>query len=46
LTSLFLGIKAPSSWLMDGFGREVQLFGFFCSVLGAALFTILDAYGV
>ena len=31
---------------MDGFGREVQLFGFFGSVLGAALFTVLDAYRV
>jgi hypothetical protein len=31
---------------MDGFGREVQLFGFLGPVLGAALFTILDAHGV
>jgi hypothetical protein len=31
---------------MNGFGREVELFGFFGSVFGAALFTVLDAYGV
>jgi hypothetical protein len=31
---------------MNGFGREAELFGFFGSVFGAALFTVLDAYGV
>jgi hypothetical protein len=31
---------------MNGFGREVQLFWLFGSVFGAALFTVLDAYGV
>jgi hypothetical protein len=31
---------------MNGFGREAELFGFFGSVFGAALLTILDAYGV
>jgi hypothetical protein len=46
LTSLFLGIKTPSSFIMNGFGREAELFGFFGSVFGAALFTVLDAYGV
>jgi hypothetical protein len=31
---------------MNRLGREVELFGFFGSVFGAALFTVLDAYRV
>src|SRR4030065_929353 len=42
----FSGHKYSFFLFMNGFGREAELFGFFGSVFGAALFTVLDAYGV